>query len=655
MKAAAKLSRITGREGSQSAARGALSNPLAWLALGVGLVLTAAYAMFTTRATTAAAQQEFERSARRVANHMEQSFLTPLSALHAVHALRLAAPDMDREGFSRFARPLLARHPSLAALEWLEFVPKQQRLAFERRLSALNGRASVISEPDARGQMQPAPERPSYAVLVRMEPEVPHLIGLDIGFESERARTLERAIAQGTITVSTKLRLVEDPPEVFSVAVYDPIFDNDVVPSQVTERPARVIGCAIALYRIAPLVRAALAKTDLSGADVALIDDDPSLKRAERMLFVTRGGAARPPADHLKYEQRISFADRHWTLLLSREPPPLGAPWLLPAVYGTLASALFAGLVMAWTRALRWQRKYDSLKALGQYTLLREIGSGGMGKVYEAQHVLLRRPAAIKVIAAETASDEELQRFDREAQATSELTHPNTIVIFDYGRTSRGDFFYAMEYVPGINFDELIRQQGPQPAARVRHLLLQVCGALAEAHERGFVHRDIKPANLMLTTRGGIYDFVKVLDFGLVKVTRTSDAALSRAGVVVGTPRYMAPECFVGSEAIGPQSDVYAVGCVAYFLLCGRDVFSNQDNAALALAHLTLAPPSLRNANGEPVPAALERIVMRCLAKGVDERFASMRQLMAALERAELPAWSQSEAASYWEKLQRSA
>jgi serine/threonine-protein kinase len=320
-----------------------------------------------------------------------------------------------------------------------------------------------------------------------------------------------------------------------------------------------------------------------------------------------------------------------------------------------LLSLLVAGLMLAWTRAARWQNKYDHLKALGQYTLLREIGAGGMGKVYEAKHALLRRPAAIKVIGAETASDEELQRFDREAQATSELTHPNTIVLFDYGRTSQGDFFYAMEYVPGINFEELVKQRGPQPAARVRHLLLQVCGALAEAHERGFVHRDIKPANLMLTARGGIYDFVKVLDFGLVKVTSTADPALSRAGVVVGTPRYMAPECFVGSAAIGPHSDVYAVGCVAYFLLCGRDVFSNQDNAALAVAHLTLPPPALRDDRGAPIPAALERIVLRCLAKGADDRYASMRQLMAALERAELPQWSQAEAAGCWDTLQRSA
>ena len=373
MPAEAKLSRVTRREATQGTSRVLGSNLLPWAALGAGLVITAAYTVWHARATEAAEQQEFERSAGRVANHMDQSFLTPLSALHAVHALRLAAPELDRAGFARFARPLLLRHPSLAALEWLELVPKAARTAFERKLSAENARPTVISEPDARGQMRPSPERERYAVLVRMEPEVTELMGLDIGFEAERARTVQRAISQASITVSAKLRLVEDPPEVFSIAVYDPIFEGDVVPADVTQRQARAVGLAIALYRIAPLVHAALVKADLSGADVALIDNDSSLSKADRSLFATRASAERPPEDHLRFKQTLRFADRRWTLLLSRESTR-GSPWLAPAVFGILASLLFAGSVLTWTRASRWQRKYDNLKALGQYTLLREIG-----------------------------------------------------------------------------------------------------------------------------------------------------------------------------------------------------------------------------------------------------------------------------------------
>jgi serine/threonine-protein kinase len=273
-----------------------------------------------------------------------------------------------------------------------------------------------------------------------------------------------------------------------------------------------------------------------------------------------------------------------------------------------------------------------------------------MGCVYEARHALLRRRAAIKVIASAEASEEEIQRFDREAQLTSQLSHPNTVVLFDYGRTERGDFYFAMEFVPGITLEELIRKQGPQAPGRVRHLLLQVCGALAEAHELGFVHRDIKPSNIMLTTRGGIYDFIKVLDFGLAKVTHAQDSQLSQVGAVIGTPRYMAPECFAGAEAVSPRSDIYAVGCVAYFLLCGRDAFSQPDNAALAMAHLTTPPPPLSEA-----PPALDRIIMRCLAKAPEQRYSSMRQLMAALERCDLQSWSQVEAAASWESLKLSA
>jgi serine/threonine-protein kinase len=181
---------------------------------------------------------------------------------------------------------------------------------------------------------------------------------------------------------------------------------------------------------------------------------------------------------------------------------------------------------------------------------------------------------------------------------------------------------------------------------------LQICGALAEAHELGFVHRDIKPANIMLTMRGGIYDFIKVLDFGLAKATRSTDMGISRVGAVIGTPRYMAPECFVSSEAIGPQSDMYAVGCVAYFLLTGHDAFVQQDNASLALAHLTLAPPPMHDQSGQPIAPALEKIVLRCLAKKPEDRYSGTRQLIAALTRCDLNAWSQAEAAERWVKLE---
>ena len=534
------------------AASEARSRLLVSAVFALGIVLTALVLAYSANARRGAQAEEFTRSARAVANHMEESLRAPLATLHAVRALRLASAQLDRAAFARFARPMMLLHPSLAALEWVERVPGAQRAAFEQRLAAELGRPAPIIEPDGSGRMIPAPVRDEYTVLVRMEPEVESLLGLNITFEPNRIGMVRRATELASVSVSAKMRLVEDPPDVYSFAVYEAIYRGDGPTTTVSERYQRIDALAMALYRIAPLVRAALERADLSGADVALIDNAPGLSRQQQSLFQTREGADKPADDHLRYAQDIHFADGSWTVLLSREASSAIMPLVAWGLAGVLGSALSAGLMLGFARAAGWRRKYQALKAMGQYTLLREIGSGGMGTVYEARHAHLRRRAAIKVITSASASEEEIQRFDREAQLTSQLSHPNSVVLFDYGRTERGDFYYAMEYVPGITLEELVRRQGRQGPGRVRHLLMQICGALAEAHELGFVHRDIKPSNLMLTTRGGIYDFIKVLDFGLAKVTKAAEPQVSQVGAVIGTPRFMAPECFVSGSAIQP-------------------------------------------------------------------------------------------------------
>jgi serine/threonine-protein kinase len=270
-----------------------------------------------------------------------------------------------------------------------------------------------------------------------------------------------------------------------------------------------------------------------------------------------------------------------------------------------------------------------------------------MGRVFEARHSLLRRRAAIKVIAQEQATEEQLRRFELEAKTTSSLCHPNTVVVFDYGRTRHGDFYYAMEYVNGITLERLVQCHGAQPAARVRHLLVQACGALAEAHGLGLVHRDVKPSNLMIGVNGGIFDFVKVLDFGLVRVTRGVEAGMSGPGVLLGTPRYMAPESFATSHS-GPRADLYSLGCVAYFLLSGHDPFTAKTDAGIATLHLTQLPGKLVGRGPGEVTPSFERVVMRCLAKNPDDRFASAAQLMRALTELELAPWTQAEAAAFW-------
>jgi serine/threonine-protein kinase len=316
-------------------------------------------------------------------------------------------------------------------------------------------------------------------------------------------------------------------------------------------------------------------------------------------------------------------------------------------VVGGLGSVLFAAL-LGVAGALRASRRHSRLlEALGPYTLLRELGVGGMGRVYEAQHSLLRRRAAIKVIAQEQASAEQLRRFDLEAKMTSRLCHPNTVAVFDYGRTRRGDFYYAMEYVDGITWETLVLRYGAQPAARVRHLLAQAAGALSEAHGLGLVHRDVKPGNLMLAQVGGIFDFVKVLDFGLVRVTRGVEAGMSGPGGLLGTPRYMAPEAFASSQS-DPRSDVYSLGCVAYFMLSGHAPFSAKTDAGIATLHLTRMPPPLSALGKSDLTPELERLVMRCLAKNPEERFANAGQLLRALSSLTLAPWTQADAAAFW-------
>ena len=216
----------------------------------------------------------------------------------------------------------------------------------------------------------------------------------------------------------------------------------------------------------------------------------------------------------------------------------------------------------------------EALRArqLGQYKLKRLIGSGGMGDVYLAEHLLMKRPCAIKVIRPEKAGDPKvLARFEREVQATAKLSHWNSVDIFDYGRAADGTFYYVMEFLPGMNLSELVRRYGPMPASRAIHLVRQACNALAEAHDLGLVHRDIKPANIFAAIRGGRYDVAKLLDFGLAKPLMNVEAAqLTQEGAITGSPLYMSPEQAIGDREPDARSDIYAVGAVLYFLVAGR-------------------------------------------------------------------------------------
>ena len=290
----------------------------------------------------------------------------------------------------------------------------------------------------------------------------------------------------------------------------------------------------------------------------------------------------------------------------------------------------------------------DRKTRLGPYTLNEKIGEGGMGIVYKASHALLRRPAAIKVLPPERTAERDLERFEREVQLTSQLTHPNTIAIYDFGRTAEGSFYYAMEYLDGLTLQTLVDREGPQDSARVAHVLAQLAGALAEAHGAGLVHRDVKPANVMVCERGGSADVVKVLYFGLLKeLDGRGEATRSDVHRVVGTPLYMPPEAVTAPEKVDSRSDLYAVGAVGYFLLTGAPPFPGNSLVEVCGHHLHTAPVPPSKRLGSPVPPRLEALILSCLAKSPEERPASA----ASLQKALLPlaaAWTPERAARCW-------
>ncbi len=270
-------------------------------------------------------------------------------------------------------------------------------------------------------------------------------------------------------------------------------------------------------------------------------------------------------------------------------------------------------------------------RRFGPYTLDEKIGEGGMGVVFRARHELLRRPTAVKLLAADRAREEDLRRFEREVQLTSLLTHPNTISIYDFGRTPEGSFYYAMEYVDGCDLETLVQREGSQDPARVAHLLAQLASALSEAHRAGLVHRDVKPANVMVCDRGGALDVVKVLDFGLTKEMGGSDVTRTDEHRIVGTPLYLSPEAVVAPESVDARSDLYALGAVGYFLLTGTAPFAGENPVDVCFQHLhaTPVPPSERL--GAEVPAVLEALILECLEKSAERRPASAADVEARL------------------------
>jgi serine/threonine-protein kinase len=355
-----------------------------------------------------------------------------------------------------------------------------------------------------------------------------------------------------------------------------------------------------------------------------------------RTLWISAAGAA--PVVAYLCSQAIPVGLGQ-TLESSRVFSAFSSLWCLFAVVTAAASS----------RQLYGLRaRIREIGKLGQYTLEDKIGEGGMGVVFRARHALLRRPAAIKLLSKERSSERDQARFEREVQLTSRLTHPNTVSIFDYGRSADGTFYYVMEYLDGLDLNRLVEAEGPIEPARVIHLLTQVCGALGEAHALHLVHRDIKPANIVLTERADEPDVVKVVDFGLAKTLQQSDGD-TLAGAVIGTPLFLAPEAINRPDGVDGRADLYGVGAVGYYLLTGRHVFEGQTVVELLGKHL-LEPASPPSARGQtPIPADLDALVLACLAKDPGARpqtAHALRTLLFACEDA--PHYDRAKASAWW-------
>jgi eukaryotic-like serine/threonine-protein kinase len=324
---------------------------------------------------------------------------------------------------------------------------------------------------------------------------------------------------------------------------------------------------------------------------------------------------------------------------------PMAAP-ITVAVWGTVSVATSA--VVSFV-VYGLQARVREAMALGQYTLEEKLGEGGMGVVYLARHALLRRPTAVKLLAGGLTGAPAIARFEREVQLTSQLSHPNIVAVYDFGRTPDGIFYYAMEYVDGIDLERVVERDGPLPPGRVLDILEQVAGALAEAHAVGLIHRDIKPANLLIRARPRGPESIKVVDFGLVKDVSGSSPNLTGLSELAGTPLYMAPEAIASPDAVDARSDIYALGAVGYFLLTGQPLFEGATAVVVLGHHLhsSVTPPSERT--DQTVPKKLEAVLLRCLSKRPDDRPGDAAALVAELGACDdVPPWTPDHAARWW-------
>jgi len=619
-------------------------------AISVGLA-------FSLRAQSRARERAaFDAETTTIVANLRSAFELPLEVVESTAALFEASRDVTRAEFARFVKPALERYPGVRALEWIPVVPASERLRYETAARSDGLEGFQFRQRNARGEMVPAAARDEYLPIYFMEPGHPLVLGFDCASEPQRRASADRARTTGKAVASERIQLIDDPPSVTSIAVFQPVLDPG--------RPrasGSVLGFAVEVFRVRVVAEHAIEESLRRGIQVLLLDLGAPPEK--RVLFESAPElASRPPAGP-RFETTLHYADRLWSIALYAGASGAGGlsgtlrgPGFWALGTGLTTSALLAFGLAAGRMIHRLRRQVHAAQQLGQYTLLDKLGEGGVGIVYRARHAMLRRPTAIKLLGEATRDPTRLARFEREVQLTSELSHPNTIAIYDYGRTPEGVFYYAMEHIEGITLEQLVTRDGPCPPGRVVRLLEQACGALAEAHAVGLVHRDIKPANLMICRRGGIPDFLKVMDFGLVKDIGggaphggLDEITRSTATTVLGTPLYLSPEAISRPAEIDGRADLYALGAVAYFLLVGQPPFTGQSLVEVFGHHLHSPAPRPSERLGRAIPRSLEEIVARCLQKAPDARFATAGALLAALRGAvDVAPWTDGEAEQWW-------
>ncbi|HKA36192.1 MAG TPA: CHASE domain-containing protein [Thermoanaerobaculia bacterium] len=623
------------------------------LALGLGAFVFARH--------QASARLEFSDRAQKLQKAVAEILLLPQEDLTAISNFLQASEVVTRKQFRLLTNPMLRRHRLVYAFEWLPIVRDPDRSAYEAEARGAGLTDYRFWDMGSDGKPRDATRRESYLPIHFMEPPSSLALGFDVAAEPLRWQTAQKARDSGSLTASAPFLLLEEagkPGAQPVVGLYSPVY-READPESSAERVERLMGFAMAVFRVAPLVDNAVMNVDAS--DLGLVLTDPATPGAPVLAQRPRNASALPRRAGFTLALPVNLADRRWSLAVFVAPGGFLSAWK-PAIW-TAAAGLLAVLVgfVALTSLRTISRLRKQVEKVGPYRLIARLGHGAMGVVWEARHALLRRPTAVKLMPPGIASERALARFEREVQLTAGLNHPSTIAIYDYGRTAEGVFYYAMELIPGINLLQLIEADGPQPAGRVVSLLRQACGALSEAHAAGLIHRDIKPANLMICVRGGIPDFVKVLDFGLVKdigtaelprgdgAPGTTDAALSQDGSLLGTPLYMAPEGMSSPSTVDARADIFALGAVGYFLLAGKSPFPGRTAIEVFRAERQGPPPPLCKVAPYPVPENLANLLYCCLSYRRDERPQTALDLDARLEACAVrPEWTTEEARAWW-------